>query len=345
MAKKTDNGVELTRAFNWYSYYSESNDVKWVLEYLKKGYNKRDIASFKKLSDKEIPQTVRVMSRMLNNGSSFDDDVYNRFLDKVRGLIEKGKAIKEETKVDTPTKSPQEYLNEKIDETIAEIENVIDSQDGDFSLYNHLQKTGAKSIYGKKVAEYYTPILAEINEALNKSDKELTEGYVKSFGGVRGLKKHQKFLQSIVDDAERFALNQKKTRVRKRKAKAKSAIDLVKKVNYKKEDKDLKLVSTNPANMIGASSLWTFNTKTRMLTVYNASDGGQLTVSGSTLKNFDEDKSESKKVRVTYLDTILPKVLNGGKIALRKLLGDINAKGTTPNGRLNKDTILLRAIK
>jgi hypothetical protein len=34
--------------------------------------------------------------------------------------------------------------------------------------------------------------------------------------------------------------------------------------------------------------------------------------------------------------------LSAGKVALRKLMGEINSKGAEMNGRINKDIVLLR---
>lgn len=366
MARKNDNidqrmlgdeplpqhysGTSLTRALNWYSYYSDSKtNVEWVSDYLKSmDYNNKAITAFKKV--KNVPQSVASIARILSVGGTVDDDVKERFKEKLVSLVDSGLRMKEDITPDVPTKSPQDYLNEKIDDTIAYIENELDEnlKNGktDFDTYGYLQSIEGKSIYGKRVMEYFSPVLEEVSLAINKTDDEVTEAYLRAFGGVRKLKKHQKFLESIVADAKRFALNQKKTRVRKRrKTKVKSAIDLVKNVNYKKEDKDLKLVSTNPANIVGAKSLWTFNTKYRQLTVYNAVDGGTLTVKGSTLKNFDEKTSITKKIRENKVNDLMPKVLNGGKVVLRKLMSGIRAKVVTPSGRLNKETILLRVTK
>jgi len=44
-------------------------------------------------------------------------------------------------------------------------------------------------------------------------------------------------------------------------------------------------------------------------------------------------------------DEVLPRLLKGGKLVLRKLMSEINSKESVPNGRINRDTILLRVIK
>jgi hypothetical protein len=44
-------------------------------------------------------------------------------------------------------------------------------------------------------------------------------------------------------------------------------------------------------------------------------------------------------------EVTLPEVLSGGKVFLRSVLSDIRAVESVLNGRINKDTILLRVMK
>ena len=99
----------------------------------------------------------------------------------------------------------------------------------------------------------------------------------------------------------------------------------------------------DPANIVGATQLWIFNTKTRKLGVYNSIDAGGLSVKGTTITNYNESTSIQKTVRKP--EVILPNVLKGGKIILKKLLPDINAVEQALTGRINSDIILLRVIK
>jgi hypothetical protein len=103
------------------------------------------------------------------------------------------------------------------------------------------------------------------------------------------------------------------------------------------------VASINPADILGASQLWIFNTKTRKLGCYFSIDSSGLSVKGTTLLNFDETKSIQKTVRKP--EVVLPSVVSVGKVALRKTLTDINAVDQAMSGRINADTILLRVIK
>jgi len=107
-----------------------------------------------------------------------------------------------------------------------------------------------------------------------------------------------------------------------------------------KTNEPLKLVSINPADIIGAKELWIFNTKTRKLGKYIAAEYQDLGVKGTTITGFDEFKSIQKTVRKP--EEKLKEFKAAGKVQLRKFLEDINATDTKMNGRINEDTILLK---
>jgi hypothetical protein len=115
---------------------------------------------------------------------------------------------------------------------------------------------------------------------------------------------------------------------------------LVAKLKFMKSNEPLKLVSINPADIIGTKELWIFNTKTRKLGKYVAAEFNDLGVKGTTITGFDEFKSVQKTVRKP--EEKLKEFKAAGKVQLRKFLEDINATDTRMNGRINEDTILLK---
>ena len=82
----------------------------------------------------------------------------------------------------------------------------------------------------------------------------------------------------------------KKPRARK----AKPVEKIVGKLKYAKANDQLKLVSVNPADIIGAKELWVFNVKTRKLGNYVAADFQELGVKGTTITGFSESLSVQK---------------------------------------------------
>lgn len=128
----------------------------------------------------------------------------------------------------------------------------------------------------------------------------------------------------------------KKPRARK----AVPAEKIVAKLKYMKSDQANKLVSINPVDIIGSKELWVYNTKTRKLGKYVASEFAELQVKGTTITGFDEHKSVQKTLRKP--EEQLKAFKDAGKVALRKFLEDIKAVDIKLNGRINEDTILLK---
>jgi hypothetical protein len=66
-----------------------------------------------------------------------------------------------------------------------------------------------------------------------------------------------------------------------------------------------------------------------------------LSVRGTTITDFDESASKSIKIGRKTSER-LETVLTGGKIVLRKMIEEMTGE---VNGRINENTILLKAIK
>ena len=136
-------------------------------------------------------------------------------------------------------------------------------------------------------------------------------------------------------------LNQEAKVTRKvRKPKTVSKEKLVSKIKYKKTDEALRLVSIDPAEIIGSKELWIYNTKTRKLGKYVAAEFADLGIKGTSITGFNEDLSVQKTIRKP--DEKLKEFKSAGKVALRKFLDEINATDIKLNGRINEDTILLK---
>jgi hypothetical protein len=148
-----------------------------------------------------------------------------------------------------------------------------------------------------------------------------------------------KFFTAVATDAEKLASNKNAAR-KPRKKKPVSFEKKVKNLKFKKDDIDNKLVSIDPVKILGAEKLWIYNVKTRRLGVYVAADGAGLGVKGSSIENYKYSESICKTLRKPK--DVLSRVLEGGKVVLRKVMGEINSKPVELNGRINKDTILLR---
>ncbi len=343
-----------SHAYTWYNYFNTVKDLrKSVIVWMtKQNYNKTDIAAVKHVSDSELGMAVCSNATMLLGGMP---DAHSGWLrDKLAGFIEhgKGKVAEKKKSVKKAAYAPsiQERMKDKLDDHLGEIEGMVDefilNGNADHGLFAWLKNRSVAQQHGKTIAAFYMPIVAEYTELATKDcDEQLVEGYGEL--SKADIKKHIKFYQSLVDDADSYTETKKATRKTK-KAKPKSNERIVAKVKFLKESTLLKVVSVNPADIIGATELWVYNIKKRKLGRYFAGGDGYnnnegLSIKGTTIIGYDEKTSVQKTLRKP--EEQLKAFNKAGKVVLRKFLDDIRAVDTKMNGRLNTDTLLLKVVK
>ena len=348
--EKVATNLELSDAFSWYNQNKDTKDArKYLIEYLKGQLTPAQKTAAEILSDMWCPTegwTARMISRgcVLSENSSFG--FKRRIQEFIVRLDEVVKTKNLDNNTPTPSKnviSIQERVQDKVDQFIMELEGKFDDiwhrgSTEEFVPYTWMTENEVKPMHASKIAEYFRERAKKWIDVIDarKKDEYLKESYPRS---QKEMIAAAQFFTLITTDAEKLAANKNAAR----KPRKKKAIPLEKKVaklNYKKDDIDSKLVSINPVKIMGAEKLWIYNVKTRKLGVYVALDSAGLNVKGSTLENYKYSESISKTLRKP--EVVLKKVLEGGKIVLRKVMGDINSKPVELNGRINKDTILLR---
>jgi hypothetical protein len=124
-------------------------------------------------------------------------------------------------------------------------------------------------------------------------------------------------------------------KVRKKTVKAPST--QVKKLKYSPVFGDLGLVSFDAEKLVGAETVYVYDTKTRKLKVFNSNGGDGITVSGTTLKNCTV---EEKMVRKPETLKTLPKP----KTKVAKYYNELTTKPKETSGRINANCILLRVF-
>ena len=340
--------VPLSKALNWYAYHcSDKESKKYTIQYLKdKKASKNIIDAIDKVPEDKF-KNLGFVCRMKLRGAPLtekNDKWIENSIENLRSLF-KESTKEEENKVEKVGPSIQERIEDKAREHIGELEGVIDEcivkkNFTDINPYDWMQTRQVKAVHTKFIVFFCEKRIAELQEVIAGKDEQLVEGYSKFKKTL--LKQYLVFLNTVMADCLRISHVAKVTRT-PRKKKPKTTEKILATFQYKKEDKDFKVASINPTDIIGASQLWVFNTKTRKLGCYFSSDSSGLSVKGTTLTNFEESKSIQKTVRKP--ETVLPGVISAGKVALRKTLTDINAVEQIMTGRINADTILLRVIK
>jgi hypothetical protein len=339
----TDIGSPFTigqygQAINWYNYMCSVDDAReYLTEYLKSANRMSDIKLLNRIDDKWIITSAAWLARMHMRGIQLpESDIVGMVNQRIEIMFQKVVDEPVKTEENVVKLSVQDHIKEKASDIIGEIESMIDAN-RNFSMYNWLQSKNIPALYVPMIVQKYTPWLEELKEAYAGTDVQLKEAY--SYLTRRELKKTIEFFQMLIDDTLRHGGNVKKVR-NPRKKKAVPASKKLKTFKYQKSDATHKIASINPEKVLGSQELWTFNTKYKTLTVFRALDRGGLQVKGTTITGYDEKTSVTKRIgRKT--DEYLDKVLNGGKIVLRKLMDDINTTAPLAH-RTSENTILLK---
>jgi hypothetical protein len=348
-------------AMSWYRLESSVKELKpKVINWMSaSGYTKAQIAEFKKTKDNRCGMTVGSIAACLQKGmpavrADFNDgrstavwlaNEISRIVAEGKDDIDEAEEAKVEVKTNVYTPSIQERVRDASMLMTEEIETAIESFQLDpeafdpkaFKILNVLKAKQAKAAHARIIREFYNRNLEELIEAAGTKDEQLKEAY--SHLSKVQLRKITAFYQEIVSACEMLAQEAKVNRKPKAK-KAVPAEKIVAKLKYKKADEPLKLVSINPADILGAKELWTYNTKSRKLGKYVASEFADLGVKGTSIINFDENKSVQKTLRKPVDQ--LKEFKAAGKVALRKFLDEINAVDTKMNGRINDEIMLLK---
>ena len=232
-----------------------------------------------------------------------------------------------------------------------------------FDFKAHFSKSGVTQAHARKIRTFFENEIADFKDLehmptagkLKKMSEFEQDQWAQLKEGYAHLKKAEiKMFVSAIEgllDALEFVVDSAKATRAPRKAKPKSATKLVEKLKYLKTDDKYKIASVQPDQIVGANELWVFNTKTRKLGKYVATNidpkgmgrpGSGLSVKGTTIIGFNEEQSIQRTLRKP--EEQLKAFKSAGKVALRKFLDEIPTIDTKLNGRCNSDTILLKVV-
>lgn len=342
-----DYTASLMRALNYYnSAYENKDKRKWFMSYVGK-----KTTEFDSLPDWEF-RSVGTMIRLKQR----DQHISEKDLAWIDSRIEemrrmaKGErrvsSIKggDQPKVETPKVTIQDRIAEAASGHIGEIHGMFDelfTNDVDVDVAAYLKANDVSPQVSKLIPAAFTKTINELKEVLEGTDKQLVEGY-SNVKKVK-LKKIIKQYESIADACAQQVVSAKAARkptVRKVKVKAPAVI--AKNVKFMKEFPELKLTSILPEHIVESREVWLYNTKYKKLQVYRAIGEGVLTVKGSAIIGFEVATSGCKTVRKPEVVT---EYANMTKRNIANEFKALKTKEAAVNGRINKETIILRVFK
>jgi hypothetical protein len=347
----------LRQSLRYYNYYYSTKDLKkYLVDWLRKNteqnhkMDKQTIDRYAKSPDSLTPMTACALIKAHERGMPLRDRHVEYILDMVRKVIVMEVDQEEQTAVEVVKKSEvkvvtiQDRMNESVKKHILYFEVLEDTlfmgETVDPKAYEYLIKNSVPQALIGKIQAVFEPRYAELKEARKGEDEQLKEAY--SHYKASDYKRCEAFYDKLFADLTAYNQTKKATKkasVRKPPQKEK----VVAKLQYLKMDAGLKLVSVNPVDIIGAEQLWVYNVKSRKIGKYVAEAmGGVLGVKGTTITGYDANKSTQKTLRKPQEQ--LKSFQACSKVELRKYLDSVKTTEIKLTGRINSDTILLKAL-
>jgi hypothetical protein len=341
----------LALAANWYNVrYSERDYRSAVLDYADR-LKITDREFLRKLGTEAFEfRAIGGKCQASNKGCILPPMFQQRVDETIASLIQKGKLIStDESPVETI--SVRDRVRAQSCELASELEEQVDEymeylrgnrpHYKQFDIEAWLTSAEPSGMHCEFMLQTFDPRSEELKMALLGENKELLEGY--SFFSKPKLRKFYDFHKMLCDHLK-LRMSIVKSNRKPRKKKKRKPEQLVKKLKYLAKDTNTGAESIMPEDIIGASTVITYNTKTRKATLFvgDPSQGG-LVVKGSSIIGFDLNESKEKTIKKPT--DFIKVAKKDGIRAINNAWKAINTKESLPKGRINGHTLILRAIK
>lgn len=326
----------LIDSFNWYNYSATSEKKKsWFMKWLKVNRPKANFAAIEQINDGAFT-TAGAVARLHSLGLT-DSDYLNRKLEKwVNEFTSEGLQILKNKEEKIAVKKKMIENDPRLTAMIDSIQQVIDQfinsgyKKTEFDMNDWLRLNTPSPAHHAAIKDRFFPLLEELlNE---ENDEQIAEAYAHLKD-----KQIEKFIELLLDIVTTKKVRKARTT---RKPRAKSPDKVVKNVKFAQTDPDTGVKSVEPKAIPGASAVLIWNKKYRLIGLYTAEEGKELSVKGSTIINFDADSAVWKKVRKP--NEVVPKAVGMTKAQVKKLIEGINAKPGNMTGRINAETVILK---
>lgn len=350
---------QLAVGFNWYAATQEDKDIiQMGLTALNLSGHFPELSVTINNSVLPLSLTAAKLLRMAHCG------MYLRFHERrfivrcIKKCLDNQKPIVEKAE-GTAKPNIQEYVNAKLRRTKGEIDSLFDHFVECDYTYGGLKakdtmnkkplavvanilvdpETTSPSNRAKDLIEYCQKYLDEYRAAYDQK-MPFAEAYASL--GKRKLKSAIEWWEQAIIDINVFS-HHKQSMKKARARKPKSPSQLVAKLKFLKEFKELKLTSIDPTQVLKCSELWVYNTRLRKLGRYVSLNEMPFEVKSTRLINIDPLKSVQKTLRKPTEQ--LKEFSNYGKPGAVKWFNNIRAVATPLREAINGECILLKGNK
>lgn len=190
------------------------------------------------------------------------------------------------------------------------------------------------------------PVIKEFRERILEYKEEIARALDRKNEEYVGLHKSlvRRFIKEIdvaLSGLETKVATSKATRA-PRKKKPVTADKVVAGLSYKARDDEYDLISIDPTQLVGAKRFYTFHPASRVLTEYVSANEKGFSFKGCAILNYDKEKS--RNVRLRKPEQFLITALKGLPSKVNNEWKQLTTKTGTPNGRFNKEMVILRAL-
>jgi len=331
---------EFVRALNWFNnQWTPDNAKKWLVSYMKKNEYDEDSISLVSSKVRKVIPTAASLARLYTNGSVIDSKYHSFIKDSVDTIVDAKQRVELDadgnpiiivrvTKAKTVPSEMLEYIDELVDRSLAGEKITVD-------IYKSLVKMEATKFHLDELKDEYSSLLQELQELQEGKDKQLEEAYRNV--SWKSVKNTIDLLNQMFNQFKQLKAV-KKAVIRKPRAKKPPKIEkIIARLKYQKQSEEFRIASIDPSKLIGAKYLLTFNTKTRVMSIYYGLEGGFM-IKGSSLVNFDTEKSIAKKLRKPQ--DVLP--ATDTRINAERQFKQLKTTATPANGRMNDTTVIYR---
>lgn len=335
---REDYNINLARTLNEYNLEHDIKEAKRLLQlYAKEKKIAVDVSS---VPDGAIKATMGWVANLLMTGSKLHEKHVKQLETYLKSLPAKEKKAAKAG----PRVSIQDATNNIINEYLGKLEWVFDqlysAQIKTYDLYTDLKAAQLPKQAVPAVQEWIKEKMRYFLAVFETKDEQVKEAYAAK--NKKALKKMLEELASWIPQAEKYGeFKQANRKPRKKKEKAPAV--QVAKLQYLRECVELGIKSINPADLIGCTQLLAFNVKTRKIMLFRTESASGIKCKGSTLQNYEPELSQQKTLRKPAEQ--LKEIMELSKVQTRKYVENIKAKAASVKGRINKDTLILRAMK
>jgi len=258
--------------------------------------------------------------------------------------IESAKNLKNKPKID-PKEKFDYQLSEYMHKINSEIDKLVEfpkiKKKDWFNSEQWFKSQNIRPEFAVEIMNNVNPTLNELKEALEGECEQLVEAY--DFLKRRYHTRLIEFISEIVEVAKKYSNRRILTKAGKRKKKKSTTpAMIVKKLPYLEKFDDFNLTSIDPKEIIGASTLYVYNTVSRLICLYVASSTQGLSVKGASITGYDKGKSLIKKLRNPKHSVFM--VQKSIKKYALEHVKDVKTVEKSIRPRLNKNCIILKVF-